>query len=248
GGPHRHPVRLDVIRVPVEPVGVVCDEHLRADLADDLDQVSGGLVEVGPPEAAGVLVGRRAHHPRVPVAPGAAEEPVVVYPERGARGGEFADPVAAELVGLGSLELRQLRNVDLPILAERARHQGHVRALGRVPGHGRAGADRLVVRVRVDEHDPPGGKVAHGTTVRTAAAHPFPRHDGKRSRDRAGHVTIGDVKSATGSFPEQSAGTRRFTYGAPRAVTVATDGARVVFLRSAGPYDRVDRLWVYDVA
>ena len=123
-----------------------------------------------------------------------------------------------------------------------------MRALGRVPGHGRAGADGLVVRVRVDEHDPPGGKVAHGTTVRTAAAHPFPRHDGKRSRDRAGHVTIGDVKSATGSFPEQSAGTRRFTYGAPRAVTVATDGARVVFLRSAGPYDRVDRLWVYDVA
>ena len=56
------------------------------------------------------------------------------------------------------------------------------------------------------------------------------------------------MESATGNFPEQSARTRRFTYGAPRALTVAADGARVVFLRSAGPHDRVDRLWVYDVA
>jgi dipeptidyl-peptidase 4 len=49
-------------------------------------------------------------------------------------------------------------------------------------------------------------------------------------------------------YPELAARTRRFSYGAPRAVTVARDGTRVVFLRSAGPQDRVDRLHVFDVA
>ncbi|MFY1695747.1 prolyl oligopeptidase family serine peptidase [Solwaraspora sp. WMMA2101] len=34
--------------------------------------------------------------------------------------------------------------------------------------------------------------------------------------------------------------------GAPRAVTVGADGARVVFLRSTGPHDEADSLWVLD--
>ncbi|HKE63330.1 MAG TPA: prolyl oligopeptidase family serine peptidase [Micromonosporaceae bacterium] len=49
-------------------------------------------------------------------------------------------------------------------------------------------------------------------------------------------------------YPELAARTRRFTYGAPRAVTVGSDGARVAFLRSRGPEDPVDALWVFDVA
>jgi dipeptidyl-peptidase 4 len=49
-------------------------------------------------------------------------------------------------------------------------------------------------------------------------------------------------------YPELAARTRRFSLGAPRAVTVASDGSRVVFLRSAGPEDKVDRLYVFDVA
>jgi dipeptidyl-peptidase-4 len=49
-------------------------------------------------------------------------------------------------------------------------------------------------------------------------------------------------------YPELAARTRRFTYGAPRAVTVGADGARVVFLRSAGAEDPIDRLYVFDVA
>jgi dipeptidyl-peptidase-4 len=49
-------------------------------------------------------------------------------------------------------------------------------------------------------------------------------------------------------YPELAALTRRFSRGAPRAVRVGADGARVVFLRSAGPHDPVDRLWVLDVA
>lgn len=48
-------------------------------------------------------------------------------------------------------------------------------------------------------------------------------------------------------YPDLAARTRRFSYGAPRAVTVAGDGARVIFLRSAGPEDPVDQLWVLDV-
>ncbi|HEX6498436.1 MAG TPA: prolyl oligopeptidase family serine peptidase [Micromonosporaceae bacterium] len=48
-------------------------------------------------------------------------------------------------------------------------------------------------------------------------------------------------------YPELAARTRRFSRGAPRAVTVSPDGSRVVFLRSAGPEDPVDRLYVFDV-
>ncbi|MEN3307711.1 MAG: dipeptidyl-peptidase 4 [Micromonosporaceae bacterium] len=49
-------------------------------------------------------------------------------------------------------------------------------------------------------------------------------------------------------YPELASRTRRFSLGAPRAVTVAADGSRVVFLRSTGPQDTVDRLYVFDVA
>ncbi len=49
-------------------------------------------------------------------------------------------------------------------------------------------------------------------------------------------------------YPELAARTRRFSYGSPRSVSVGSDGARVVFLRSAGPEDPVDRLYVFDVA
>ncbi|MGK5673850.1 prolyl oligopeptidase family serine peptidase [Micromonospora sp. URMC 106] len=49
-------------------------------------------------------------------------------------------------------------------------------------------------------------------------------------------------------FPELAARTRRFSRGAPRGVSVADDGSRVVFLRSAGPEDPADALWLLDVA
>ncbi|WP_306317936.1 MULTISPECIES: prolyl oligopeptidase family serine peptidase [unclassified Streptomyces] len=49
------------------------------------------------------------------------------------------------------------------------------------------------------------------------------------------------------TFPRQHARTQRFTLGAPRAFTVAPDGERVVFLRSASGTDRANALWVLDV-
>ncbi|MGY0235254.1 prolyl oligopeptidase family serine peptidase [Longispora urticae] len=45
-----------------------------------------------------------------------------------------------------------------------------------------------------------------------------------------------------------SARTGRFTYGAPRAVSVSADGSRLLLLRSTGPTDPVERLWTVDVA
>ena len=52
----------------------------------------------------------------------------------------------------------------------------------------------------------------------------------------------------TGSFPRRQALTRSFTLGEPRDFRVSGDGARVGFLRSSGPIDPVNSLWVLDVA
>ena len=49
-------------------------------------------------------------------------------------------------------------------------------------------------------------------------------------------------------YPELADRTGRFRFGAPHAVTVGDDGARVAFLRSAGPYDPAPALWVLNVA
>ncbi|GAA3054160.1 S9 family peptidase [Streptomyces glomeratus] len=48
------------------------------------------------------------------------------------------------------------------------------------------------------------------------------------------------------SFPRRHARTQRFTLGAPRAFTVAPDGSRVAFLRSASGTDRAHQLWILD--
>ena len=66
------------------------------------------------------------------------------------------------------------------------------------------------------------------------------RHRPRRRRAERHHGRM--------EYPELAARTRRFTYGAPRAVTVGADGARVAFLRSGGPEDPIDRLYVFDVA
>lgn len=48
-------------------------------------------------------------------------------------------------------------------------------------------------------------------------------------------------------YPELAARTRRFSNGAPRGVSVSGDGTRVVFLRSSGPRESTEALWVLDV-
>jgi len=83
-GVHRDAVRLDVIRVAVVADGVVGAHDLRAPVADYLDEVVGGLQEIGSPERSGDQLGHRDHatrlvavHAGVVVAAGAAEEDVV---------------------------------------------------------------------------------------------------------------------------------------------------------------------------
>ncbi|MGW6919227.1 prolyl oligopeptidase family serine peptidase [Kitasatospora sp. NPDC054939] len=49
-------------------------------------------------------------------------------------------------------------------------------------------------------------------------------------------------------FLALSTRTGRFTHGSPRAVTPAADGTRLLLLRSTGPEDPVDRLWLLDLA
>ncbi|MFJ2863624.1 prolyl oligopeptidase family serine peptidase [Kitasatospora sp. NPDC087314] len=50
----------------------------------------------------------------------------------------------------------------------------------------------------------------------------------------------------TDAFLSLSARTGRFTFGAPRAFTLAEDGTRLLLLRSTGPEDPVDRLHLLD--
>ncbi|MEP6477392.1 MAG: prolyl oligopeptidase family serine peptidase [Actinomycetota bacterium] len=52
----------------------------------------------------------------------------------------------------------------------------------------------------------------------------------------------------TDPFPRQFARTRGFDLGLPRAFSIAPDGSRVAFLRSAGGADPLTSLWVLDVA
>ncbi|MGW7111587.1 hypothetical protein ACWGI5_03635, partial [Streptomyces xanthophaeus] len=49
-------------------------------------------------------------------------------------------------------------------------------------------------------------------------------------------------------FLRLSASTARFTHGAPRAFTFGDDGRLLWFLRSDGPTDPLDSLWVLDTA
>lgn len=49
-------------------------------------------------------------------------------------------------------------------------------------------------------------------------------------------------------YPELVSRTGRFRFGAPHALTVGDDGARVAFLRSPGPFAPAPALWVLNVA
>lgn len=168
GGAHGDAMGLDVVGVAVAAVRVVGDQDLGADLADHLDEMGCGLVQVGGPEGAGPVVLLGAHHPGVAEASGAAEEAVVGDPELLHGGGELADAVRAEDVLAVRGEVRENVRDDLALLAEGAGHQGDVGTVGRVLGHGGAIVDRLVVGVRVHEEQTPVGQFRHAPQPRTS--------------------------------------------------------------------------------
>ncbi len=154
-----HPVCLDVIGVAVEAESVVGDQHLRADIHDDLGQCGRGRGQVGLPEAARVVVGGQAHHARVAPPAGATEKPLVADAKRGTRGGQLGDPVLPEAVAVGG-QVGQPGGDDLTELASRAGDQGDLGTFGGVPGDGGPGADRLVVGMGVHQKHAAGAALA----------------------------------------------------------------------------------------
>ena len=129
-GANRDPVRLNVIGMPVAAEVVVGHHHLRADFADDLDELRRGNLEVGLPEAARILVRRCIHHPGVAVTAGTAEKPMIANAQGLARLFEFVDAPAPELVGLVRRDTREGRHEDLALFAHRAGNKGDVDAVG----------------------------------------------------------------------------------------------------------------------
>lgn len=61
-------------------------------------------------------------------------------------------------------------------------------------------------------------------------------------------TTPDDTSPAELSYPRQEALTRRFQLGRPRGFTIAPDGSRVVFIRSAGGRDPRGSLWVAEAS
>jgi hypothetical protein len=166
--------------VAVAAVVVVGDEHVRADRPDRGGHVGGGLVGRGRGEAVrrGVLrgggpaVGAPGHAGVVVVARAAGEahggveggrlprEEALGHPQAGRGVVELADPVPAQgraVVGaLRAADLQRVQRLGDHLAALAAGHgeQHDPCAELRVPAHGGAGGDGLVVGVRVHEQEP----------------------------------------------------------------------------------------------
>jgi len=217
------PVDLDVVGVAVAAEVVVRDDHLRAHLADDLDERERGLKQIGAPEAPGLVVARRADHAGVAEPSGTAEQPPVGDPERTHRAGKLGLAVVAEGILLIGCEVGELLEEHLALLAEGAGDERDLRALAHVFGHGRARADRFVVGVGVHEEK--------------SSIHP------PKVPCRLRYGTMLSMPS-TDTFPRQKARTRGFQLGRPRGFAIA--GAQVSFIRSANGRESAGNLWIVD--
>lgn len=217
------PVDLDVVGVAVAAEVVVRDDHLRAHLADDLDERERGLKQIGAPEAPGLVVAWRADHAGVAEPSGTAEQPPVGDPERTHRAGKLGLAVVAEGILLIGCEVGELLEEHLALLAEGAGDERDLRALAHVFGHGRARADRFVVGVGVHEEK--------------SSIHP------PKVPCRLRYGTMLSMPS-TDTFPRQKARTRGFQLGRPRGFAIA--GAQVFFIRSANGQESAGNLWIVD--
>ena len=155
---------LDVVRVPVPAVLVIGHQHMRPDFAYHRDEEVRRLPQVGSPKCVrSRLCARRrpadscVGHPAVSVPARSTEEAVVGDAELGHRRRQLADAMLAQPVLMLGREMGQLRHQDLALFPERAGDERDMRSLGRVPSHGDAVADRLVVGMRVDEKQAPIG-------------------------------------------------------------------------------------------
>ncbi len=147
--------------MPVSPVAVVGDQHLRADLADNPGQRRGRLVEIRLPQAARIVVSGRADHAAVTPPTRPTEEAVVVDTERRAGARQLADAVPAELVAPVRPQIDQLGDEHLAHLPECAGDEGDVSVgIGGVGRHGHPSPDHLVVGVGVHEQHPPRRQIS----------------------------------------------------------------------------------------
>ena len=146
----------------VAAVGVVGDDDVGPQPADDGDELSDRLAHVGIRES--LLVARLgARHAGVAPMSGAAKEIGLFDTEGVERLGELADAIPAELVGGVDRELGVAIADDFAFLTECAGDDVNLGAAGAVVGDGAAGRNRLVVRMGVDEEQARGFGRGHRT-------------------------------------------------------------------------------------
>ncbi len=141
----RDAVAHDVVRVRVAARRVVRRDDVRTELAHELDQRRGRLLERHETERA---LGQRRQ--RVPLGQPRVDEPEPLLPdaERARRGGHLDAAQGAHALDVRRA-LAEARVEDVATLAPGARGDEHVHALGRVARRRRGALARLVVGVGV---------------------------------------------------------------------------------------------------
>ncbi|CAM3300222.1 hypothetical protein WIMU106979_25345 [Williamsia muralis] len=175
-GPGADRMHLDVVGMPVTSHRVVTDEDLRTRLTDQLGQDL-GRYGTGADECPRVVVRRRPGHTRVTPPAGAAQKHRCEgFGRRSAQlrqgPGQFADPVAPELIGTAVCgQTTPLLPDHLSLLTQRAGDDGDLGSVGQVLRDCAAGGDGLVVGMGVHEQQTVQGESSL-FNFRSAAASP----------------------------------------------------------------------------
>ena len=134
----------------VAALRIVGDDDVWAQLPDDRDEFADSLAHIGVDKP--LPVPRRGSlHARIAPASRAAEKYRLVDAEGFKRRGQFADAVAAQLVGAVDSKVLISLTDDLAFFAEGAGDDVHVSAVSDVMRNGSTGCQRFIVRMGVDE-------------------------------------------------------------------------------------------------
>src|SRR5699024_12345065 len=101
----------------------------------------------------------------------------------------LADPVLTEHIVPVRSQVRQVGRDDLALLPQRAGHQDHLGALGRVLGQRGTGDDALVVGVRVHHHQSPVSHLVNDTAPTDDSLPVSPRRGPGARMSRVPHET-----------------------------------------------------------
>ena len=147
----------------VAALRIVGDDDVWAQLPDDRDEFADSLAHIGVDEP--LPVPRRGSlHSRIAPPARSAEEMRFADAEGVQRRGQFADAVAAQLVGGVDSKVRISLTDDLAFFAEGAGDDVHVGAASGVMRNGSTGCQCFVVRVGVDEQQTRGFLRRHPLT------------------------------------------------------------------------------------